>query len=71
MKIKKTIKITLEPNERQILLNKVEDFIDGGFCEGVSCDGIQCSADSCPLYALDELAKELRRKTLAVLEGAD
>lgn len=71
MKIEKIIKIKMEPNERQSLLDKVEDFVAGGFCEGVNCEGVLCSADSCPLYTLDELAQELRKKTFAVLEGAD
>lgn len=69
MKIEKITKITLEPHERDMLLGKVENFTDGGFCEGIDCDGIHCSPE-CPLYALDELAKELRSKTLEVLGGA-
>ena len=70
MKIEKITKITLEPYERTLLLDKVEDFTDGGFCEGIDCGGIHCSPE-CPLYQLDELAKELRRQTLAFLEGAN
>ena len=69
MKIEKITKIKLEPNERKMLSEKVEGFTEGGFCEGIKCDCIECNSE-CPIYELDELAKELRRKTLEVLGGA-
>lgn len=71
MIVEKIIKVELNEEEKELLMNKkVKDFVDGGFCEGIDCSDMVCSPD-CPLYNLDEHAQELRRAVLKLINGAE
>lgn len=71
MIVEKVIKVKLNAEEKELLMNKkVDDFVNGGFCEGIDCSGIVCSPD-CPLYNLDEQAQALRRAVLKLINGAE
>lgn len=70
MIVEKIVKVELDDNERQILINKVKGFTEGGLCDGINCEGIICSPE-CPLYNLDEQAQALRRSVLNFINGAE
>jgi hypothetical protein len=70
MKVEKIVKVELDNDERQILIERVKGFTEGGLCKGISCSGIECSPE-CPLYNLDEQAQALRRSVLNFINGAE
>ena len=70
MIITKTVKIELDKDEKETLIKKVEQFVDGGLCDGMHCAGIVCSPD-CPIYNLDQQAVELRKSVLDFINGAE
>lgn len=70
MIVEKIVKVELDDNERQVLINRVKGFTEGGLCEGIDCSEIVCSPE-CPLYNLDEQAQALRRSVLNFINGAE
>ena len=70
MKVEKIVKVELDNDEIQILIERVKGFTEGGLCKGINCSGIECSPD-CPLFNLDEQAQALRKSVLNFVNSAD
>ena len=65
--ITQIVKAKFTEEEKKLLRAKVDRFSEGEMCEGIGCNGIKCTPD-CPIYKIDEQAKELRRAVLELIE---
>lgn len=65
--ITQIVKAEFTEEEKKLLRAKVDRFTEGEMCDGIDCNRIECSPD-CPIYKIDEQAKELRKAVLKLIE---